>query len=212
MGVSEVSLHSPHMMDSRGNLTPSALIPFCGYQTNMAILGNTRQDLPFPICTKFQPTVLEGQLCYSLDLAAILGENQKTISGKRHGILLILDPGKTNGNIFDNFKETNYKFLDLEVFHNVETSFKIYIHTLTGFSSYKAGSYVMSDLKKITGTDSFLALPEETKSCQVETFKECQTQKYVEDILEKCDCVPWSLSSALTKQVNFRLLSFYFVV
>ena len=203
VGASEVSLHSPHLMDSRGNLTPSALIPFCGYQTNMTILGNKIQDLPFPICTKFQPILLEGQLCYSLDLTAILEGNTNTKSGKTHGILLILDLGQTNENINDNFEESSYDSLDMEVFNNGETSFKIYIHTLAGFKSYKAGTYVMSSLKKMTGTKSFLALPEETKACQLETFETCQSQRYMEDILEKCGCVPWSLSSAMTQQVSF---------
>ena len=66
-----MSLHPPHLIDSSGSLTPAALIPFCAYQTNMTLLGQTRQDLPFPVCSQFQPVLFEGQLCYSLDLATL---------------------------------------------------------------------------------------------------------------------------------------------
>ena len=67
----KVSFHLPHLIDSSGSLTPAALIPFCAYQTNTTLLGQTRQDLPFTACSQFQPTILEGQRCYSLNLTAI---------------------------------------------------------------------------------------------------------------------------------------------
>ena len=74
-----MSLHPPHLIDSSGSLTPAALIPVCAYQTNMTLLGQTRHDLPFTVCDKFQPTVLEGQRCYELDLSKI-GTNKANLN------------------------------------------------------------------------------------------------------------------------------------
>ena len=86
----EVSLHPPHLIDSDGKLTPGALIPFCAYQTNLSLLGSTRQDLPFPVCDKFKPTMIEGQLCYSIDLST---NDVQTKNKKGNSLLLLLDPG-----------------------------------------------------------------------------------------------------------------------
>ena len=72
----EVSLHAPHLIDSSGSLTPAALIPFCAYQTIVSNLGKTRRDLPFPVCNAFQPTPIEGQLCYFLNLSRIRTEKK----------------------------------------------------------------------------------------------------------------------------------------
>ena len=42
------------------------------------------------MCNKFQPTILDGQLCYSLDIAKL--EVGPTKSGKANGLFLLLDP------------------------------------------------------------------------------------------------------------------------
>ena len=77
-----------------GNILPSALIPFCAYQSNLTTLGTTIPGFSFPVCTAFQPTLLHGQLCYSLDMESMLleGEREKTIEGIGGGILIIVDP------------------------------------------------------------------------------------------------------------------------
>ena len=59
----------------------------------------------------------------------------------------------------------------------------------------------MSGLKKMTGTDSFLAMPDKTKDCQVQAEAECQTEKYIERIQEDCGCISWIQSSGLTHKV-----------
>ena len=78
----------------------------------------------------------------------------------------------------------------------------IHISTLARYSDYKPGIYLMSALKEMKGTDSFLALPDETKACQIETLEVCQTRKYLEKVRSECGCIPWSLSSALIKKVS----------
>jgi hypothetical protein len=56
----------------------------------------------------------------------------------------------------------------------------------------------MTDLKKMTGTDNYLALPDESKGCQIETEDKCRSRK----LEEQCGCVPWVLSCAMTDQVG----------
>ena len=56
------------------------------------LLGQTRQYLPFTVCDQFKPTVLEGQICYELNLNKI--SSKKIKSGLKYGLLLIIDPFK----------------------------------------------------------------------------------------------------------------------
>ena len=69
----ELSLHPVHLTpDKEGNLPPSALVPFCSYQRNSSLLGQERPELDnLTICDKFKTTILDGQLCYSLDIAKL---------------------------------------------------------------------------------------------------------------------------------------------
>ena len=204
----EVSFIPPHLIDSSGSLTPAALIPFCAYQTNMTLMGQTSQDLPFTACSHFKAIVLEGQLCYSLNLNLIAGDRTK--AGVEYGLLMLLDPG-TNGHIEDKDdktaeQESKITSLNLKPINELDSSLKIYLNTLASFSGYRAGSFALSGLKKMTGTDSFIALPDESKGCQIETFEECQSQRYVQELQRQCGCLPWTLSSAVKEKVSRTLL------
>ena len=85
-GTREVSLHPAHLTDSRDRLLPAALIPFCSYQASM--LGKEVDG--FVACDQFQPTVLEGQICYSLNLNKVHKVNSSK-TGKQNGLVLVLD-------------------------------------------------------------------------------------------------------------------------
>ena len=181
-GIAEVSLHPVHLLDSMERALPAALIPFCSYQANMSLLGNPGDQFPFVACGKFQPYLLEGQLCYSLDLRDIKSGGSR--KGKGKGLLLVLDP-TINSDIDDGDKQEDTKI------NNESYLARLYLHTMTTFSSSKNGSYALSVLKKMTGTESFLQMPE--KGCQVESYEECNTRKYLDRVIEVCKCVPWAL-------------------
>ena len=71
LGYSKFSLDiiTPvHLIDSSGNLTHSALIPYCSYGSNLSILSQSVPGLKFSVFTGFYPTLLDGQLCYRLDI------------------------------------------------------------------------------------------------------------------------------------------------
>ena len=132
------------------------------------------------VCDKFKPTILEGQLCYSLNIAEL--REYPTKSDKSNGLLLLLDPkpyeliekaGNSRGSEIGRQK------------------FKVFVNTLAQYTSFGPGSYAMNTLKKMTGTKSFKQLPHHQKRCMVHNREECQTQKYLEKVQTECKCIPW---------------------
>ena len=64
----------------------------------------------------------------------------------------------------------------------------------------------MNALKEISVTESFLGLSQEAKDCQnTETFNDCVTKNYLDQMRQKCGCLP--LSSVLADQVFTNELS-----
>ena len=135
-------------------------------------------------CEKFKQIVLEGQLCYSLDVKD-LGRKQSK-PGKRNGLFLLLDTNPYH--LIGTQRE-------LLASRAEEQSFKVFIHTLAQFASFGPGSYGMSALKKMTGTKSFEQLPDHQKKCHAHNREECQNQKYLSQVQKECNCVPWALGT-----------------
>ena len=83
--------HPPHIIDQSNQISDSAFIPFCLYQSKF--LANPDEPtlvehMSFPVCTLFKPTLLQGQLCYKLDL------KKESRQGKKNELLLLLDYNK----------------------------------------------------------------------------------------------------------------------
>ena len=198
-----MSLHPPHLVDTNGTLTPAALIPFCGYQASMALFGQKMPDIPFPICTGFKPTVLEGQLCYSLKVNKEGIERPR--QGEGNGLFIVLDPSvRSVGIAPDSVKTQGEMAVSLAQASQEESSVRVYMNTLDRFSGYTAGSYAMSSLKSMLVTDNFLDLPDDTKACQEDAYEECHTQRY----LKQCGCVPWALGWPLADEVRAFVMQF----
>ena len=175
----------------------------------MTLLGQTREDLPFTVCDQFRPTLLEGQLCYSINLSMI--ENRKAKSGLKYGLVLILDPSEKETENTEESKE-DITSLNFETVSNEKSSARIYLNTLASFTDYKSGSYGVFSLKKMTGMDNFLELPAEVNQCKIETFEECQAPKYIEEVQRKCGCLPWALSSTLSQKVMSMYNDFFLLL
>ena len=139
-------------------------------------------------CDKFEPAILEGQLCYSIDVASI--GQQRNKPGKKNGLFLLLDPSPYSV-VASHSKREDFKM--------GEQSFKVYIHTLAQYFNYGPGSYGLSTLKKMTGTTSFKQLPDHQKKCLVHNREECQTRKYLEHVQRGCRCIPWTLVTQQNK-------------
>ena len=199
----EISFHPPHLIDSSGSLTPAALITFCSFQANMSMLGEMKEGLNFTACSKFKPTILEGQLCYSLNLNLIdKDRKQKTETGKGAGLVIILDTGMKQIDSM-NSQESNENPLAFGSSGVDVSSARIYLNTLSSFTDHRAGQYAMSVLKKVTGTESFLKQTDEKKKCQTESLEDCQAKSSIYRIQKRCGCVPLALSSALVPQVLY---------
>ena len=141
------------------------------------------------MCDKFQPTIFEGQLCYSVDIAKLKGKSTK--SGKTNGLFLLLDPNPYQLNSSD--KDDNIRSMK-------HPFFKVHIHTLAQFTAFGPGTFAMSALKRMTGTKSFKQLPDEQKKCVVHNREECQTQKYLDQVERNCGCHPWDLKTDWNKK------------
>ena len=168
----------------------------------MTVLGRTNSKLDFFVCNQFEQTVLEGQLCYEFNFTLLGKEATKT--GLENGLLLILDPGRSKNipksiNPSQGGKITS---MNLKPFKKDISSAKIHLNTLASFSNDRPGIYAMSVLKRMSGTDSLMALPDDSKECQKETFEKCQTERFFETIQKKCGCVPWALSEFITQKVE----------
>ena len=128
----------------------------------------------FVACDKFQPTVLEGQMCYSLDLSKV--ENVKrTKNGKKNSLTLVLD-------------------LNIDFEQSQELAM-FYVHTLSPFIGYRNSSYAISFLKKMTGTKSFLSTPDNVKKCQLGSMEDCNTRKYLGMVQHDHQCILWALDN-----------------
>ena len=54
--------------------------------------------------------------------------------------------------------------------------------------------YNLNVVKEISATESFLSMERDVSKCQDdETFDECATKKYINDLKDKCNCLPLSL-------------------
>ena len=153
----ELSLHPVHLTaDQNGNLPPSALIPFCSYKGDTGPLGREISILHNePACERFEPIIIEGQLCYSLDVAKYT--KKPAMLGKRKGLFLLLDPNPYQ------FEKNG---LGVEIEGNDKQSFKVFIHTLAQHTAYGPGAYGMHALKSLISTDNFLQLPDGEKKCR----------------------------------------------
>ena len=69
-------------------------------------------------------------------------------------------------------------------------SAKVQINTLSPFIHFGGGTFMMTDVKKMTSTDDFLEMPMIDKKCAIELFEDCRTRR----LLEGCNCVPWEVA------------------
>ena len=82
--------HPVHIIDKEGNLSPSALIPFCEFAGNMSTMGVEIEHFDVPVCNSFQAKVLNDQLCYEVDPNLYIDRNDPKKDLKL-GLVLALD-------------------------------------------------------------------------------------------------------------------------
>ena len=65
--LQKVTNHPIHIIDEDGQLSPTALIPFCEFSGNMSVMGVKIDQLDVPVCNSFRPKIIRDQLCYTVD-------------------------------------------------------------------------------------------------------------------------------------------------
>ena len=176
-----MSLHPVHLTANHkhGQIPPSALVPFCSYQSNSSLLGQQVYEKNMTICDKFEPTLFDGKLCYSLDVAKL--SRQSTKAGQTQGLSLLIDPYPDHLGSGNKQKGSEPQ------------PFEMYIHTLEEYTANEVGAYAMRNLKRMTATDNFVQLPDLQKRCQVHNIVECQTKQFLDRVKGNCNCIPWAL-------------------
>ena len=169
----------------------SAFIPFCAYKT---VMNFSERSLPldgtdFPLCSSFLPTILDGQLCYKLDL------NKTSDQGKENELMLLLDYNEDRSLQISSRKDDRARAVNwtLNFGTAIESiqgaSAKIVINTLSPFTGFGGGIYKMAVVKRITAKEDFLTMPLKDRNCEAELYEDCRTRK----LLEQCNCVPWEV-------------------
>ena len=84
--------HPPHILTeaSQSTLSSSSFIPFCQFGDSLSVLGQAAPQFRHPVCSAFSEGVLEGQVCYSLDLNTLRPELEWRDS-MQFGLGLLLD-------------------------------------------------------------------------------------------------------------------------
>ena len=132
------------------------------------------------VCDQFQPIIREGQPCYLLDIAKSVERSTK--AGIPNGLWILLDPSPFRLNVSTEMKPGD-KTLE----------FKVYVHTLAQYTANGPGEYAMSAIKDMKGTKSFKQLPDIQKNCQDHNREECETKRFLDQVQNNCNCVPWAL-------------------
>ena len=175
-------------------------------------MGEDLKGLIFPVCNKFKGTIKDKQACYSLDLKEILSEVRgKTKQGKGNGLFFGINMEMSaNTESSDSERELNNNaHIDTRRSTINENGGAIHISTLERFSDSRPGMYVMTVLKRMTGTESFLSMSDGVKQCEIETQDDCESRNYIENVQNQCHCLPWSLGNGFLPQVRQKKYAMY---
>ena len=220
-----MSNHPVHIVDSQGMISPSSFIPFCDFGGNMSAMGEKIDLFDLPVCNSFKPKLLEGQLCYQVDVNEVKDQvdTQKAI---KHGMVVILDYNEDKMITEDN-AEVNVPLLNnlhdilskedkaLEAKFYIETlgsrqnDFVLYLNFNILLQSVKEplslsgeGNYGLTDVKEIDVTEAFLGLEDKTRLCQSkETLGDCRMKKYLKEGVNNCKCIPFGLRNYSNDEV-----------
>ena len=127
----ELLNHPVHILDDNDNISPSAFIPFCSFQGSPDLLSREFANFSLPVCTSFKKRLLDGQLCYQIDVNTLV--NETTAAGlQRGGLALLVDANaEYDLNTFRKAPEEDIFDDFTEEFFEAEESEKIMIHIET---------------------------------------------------------------------------------
>ena len=85
-----MTTHPVHIVDEHGELSPTALIPFCQFGGNMSLMGVKIDKFDLPVCNSFRAKILNDQLCYEVDVNDFI---EKSVLQKelKIGLMFMID-------------------------------------------------------------------------------------------------------------------------
>ena len=143
---------------------------------------------------------------YEVDIKKHSG--QTVFEGKESGLMLLIDVNSEKSidittHDKDKDDETSVRdvYLGQERTNNKNKDVaSIHIGTLARYTGYGPGDYALTVIKQITGTENFLAWPEDKRKCALEKYEKCQMKGFLEKSM-KCGCSPFQLLPAKRNQV-----------
>ena len=102
--MQKVTSHPAHIVDEDGQLSLTALIPFCSVSNNYSTMGTKIDSLDVPVCTAFRPKYFNDQLCYSVDLNDIKAKD----NFREKLFLNLLIDFNEDREFYDTFQEKQY--------------------------------------------------------------------------------------------------------
>ena len=134
--------HPVHLLDDNENLSPSAFIPFCSFQGSPDLLSREFGNFSLPVCNSFEKRLLDGQLCYQIDVNRII--NETTAAGLQKGGLSLLVDANTEydltrvrmtpeEDVFDDFTE---EFFEAEESENIMIHIETISKTIYNFIDF----------------------------------------------------------------------------
>ena len=216
--IQRISNHPVHIVDSAGEISPSAFIPFCQFGADMNLSGEKQDNFSIPVCKMFTRKIFGDQLCYQVDLDKIY--KQIELSKRRvalsQGLTFLMDYNNERNTMAENIKRRNIIKTDLNhIFENLNKADEatIHIELLAPKTLYGAGNYGLTNVKQIDVTKNFLNLPKDIQLCQnLKSFEDCLTTYFKNTINRMCGCTPYQLRDYQISQVvkNIALIDFLY--
>ena len=137
--VQKVLNHPVHIIDEKGDVSPSALIPFCEFGGSNSVLGINSgiRNFNVTVCNSFQAKILNDQLCYEVDLSKY--SNKSNIERElKLGFNFIMDYNEDRQISFDQSVsvETDMNLATSVVESNENLHAFIYLDTIGKWQKY----------------------------------------------------------------------------
>ena len=85
-----VSNHPIHILNNKGELSPSSFLPFCSF--GKGFIGIKRNEFKIPVCNIFKPKNYFDQICYETNLQELKDGNSNQLRKQLElGLTLVLD-------------------------------------------------------------------------------------------------------------------------
>ena len=189
--IQRVTNHPVHIVDEEGNLSPTALIPFCDFGNNMSALGVKIDQFSVPVCNSFKPKIVNDQLCYEMNPSIYMMNDEKANQKLQTGIMLLLSSNEDrqinpiltklknlkhvnanrNNSLFwvrgNKAKETiQLGTKGTIIFYNIWNEIQVFFSSLDFVSLQLGYEYNLNVLKEIDITEDFQNMDSSVKGCE----------------------------------------------